>query len=65
MAPNPPQLNVGTFVGERRWKYLSGSRVHSDAVDDGPINVPSYRGIKFAYTCLRQINFHRMLVKGF
>lgn len=65
MGKNSPQLNVGTFIGERGWKYLAGSRVDSNTVNDGPISVASYCGIKFAYTCLRQINFHRMLVKGF
>jgi hypothetical protein len=60
-----PKLYVGTFIGKASWEYLASSCVNSNSINYWPINVASNGGIKFTHTGLRQINFHRMLVKGF
>lgn len=69
MAPSEvschAQLKIGPLVWECGREYFSGFDVHSDPVDDWPVEIPPEDGVQLADAGLRQIDLQWVLVERF
>lgn len=59
------QLKIGSLIRKGGREDFAGFDVHSDPVDDGPVEIPPENGVQLADAGLRQIDLQWVFVERF